>query len=220
MRNCHALSRLFPEIDALYGIPQTAQYHPEIDTGVHVMLALQKSAELGYDNETRFAVLMHDLGKATTPKSVLPSHHGHELRSKKMVLSFCQRWRVPTAHRDLAAITAEVHTHVHRAFELKPSTLLKLFQKTDAFRKPERFRKMLNACIADVRGRTGFENREYPQADFLQHLALKLRDVSIADLRDQGLHGKALGDALNRKRLTVIEQEKQSAADSYVARNI
>lgn len=213
LRDCNVLSLLFPEIDALFGVPQTAKYHPEIDTGVHLMLALQKSAELGYDNETRFAVLMHDLGKATTPQLILPGHRGHELRSQKLAQVFCKRWRVPKAHCELAAITAEFHTQVHRAFDLKPSTLLKLFSRTDAFRKPERFRKMLNACIADVRGRTGFENREYPQADFLEQLAQKLRDIDVASLQAQGFTGESLGDALRRERLAAIKREKRLAAD-------
>ena len=215
LRRCGVLARLFPEIDALFGVPQTARYHPEIDTGVHLMMALQQSAKLGYDNETRFAVLMHDLGKATTPKLILPGHRGHESRSRKLAQVFCKRWRVPRAHSELAAITAEFHTHVHRAFDLKPTTLLKLFSQTDAFRKPERFRQMLNACIADVRGRSGFENREYPQADYLDQLAQKLREIDTVGLRQQGLSGKALGDALRRERLAVITREKSLAAEQH-----
>ena len=215
LRECGVLALLFPEIEALYGVPQTARYHPEIDTGVHVMMALQKSAELGYDNETRFAVLMHDLGKATTPEPSLPGHPGHELRSKKLASSFCKRWKVPRAHSELASITAEFHTHVHRAFDLKAKTLLKLFSQTDAFRKPQRFRKMLDACIADVRGRTGFENREYPQADFLDELARKLREINVGELQKQGLSGKELGEALRRERLALIKREKSLAAEQY-----
>lgn len=212
LRSCEVLGQLFPEIEALYGVPQTAKYHPEIDTGVHVMMALQKSAELGFDNETRFAVLMHDLGKASTPASLLPSHHGHEARGKKLVKAFCKRWRVPRAHRELALITTDFHTLVHRALELKPATLLKLLTQADSFRKPARFRKMLDACIADVRGRTGFENRAYPQADFLASLAHKLRSADVADLQREGLSGKALGQAIRQQRLKLIEQEKALAS--------
>ena len=170
LRECEVLVLLFPEIDALYGVPQTESYHPEIDTGIHVMMALQKSDELGHDNETRFAVLMHDLGKATTPAAILPSHHGHEARGKQLVKAFCKRWRVPRAHIELALITTELHTLVHRALELKPSTLLKLFIRADSMRKPERFQKMLDACLADLRGRKGFADEAYPQADFLARL--------------------------------------------------
>lgn len=208
LRLCDLLEILFPEIDALYGVPQTAQYHPEVDTGVHVMMALQKSAELGLDNETRFAVLMHDLGKATTPAKFLPSHHGHEKRGVKPVKDFCARWRVPKSHTELALITTEYHTHVHRALELKPSTLLKLFASTDMFRKPDRFRKMILACLADIRGRTNFENINYPQADFLNQLSDKLRNADLSEIKSRGLQGKAFGEAIQDFRLEVIRQSK------------
>jgi tRNA nucleotidyltransferase (CCA-adding enzyme) len=211
LRDCDVLWRLFPEIDALFGVPQTAKYHPEIDTGVHVMMALQQSAALGHDNETRFAVLMHDLGKASTPEDVLPSHHGHESRGVKPVSAFCERWRVPRAHTELALITTEFHLLAHRSFELKPETLLKLLTRTDAMRKPERFKKMLEACRADLRGRTGSENKAYPQADFLLGLASKLRNLDIGELQQQGLSGKAMGEAIRDARLRLIRREKQSA---------
>jgi tRNA nucleotidyltransferase (CCA-adding enzyme) len=195
LRDCEVLAPLFPEIDALFGVPQNAKYHPEIDTGVHLMMALQASAALGHDNETRFAVLMHDLGKATTPTSVLPSHHGHEARGKKPVKAFCKRWRVPRAHTELALITTEFHLLAHRAMELKASTLLKLFTRADSLRKPERFKKMLDACRADIRGREGSEEDPYPQADYLARLAAKLRDLDIT-------------------RLHLIEQEKTLAQNN------
>jgi len=213
LRDCAVLALLFPEIDALYGVPQTAKYHPEIDTGVHVMMALQTSATLGHDNETRFAVLMHDLGKATTPAAVLPAHHGHEVRGKKLVKAFCKRWRVPRAHTELALITTEFHTHVHRALDLKPSTLLKLFVKADSMRKPERFQKMLDACLADVRGRKNFADAAYPQADFLAQLALKLRRLDLTEIQQQGLTGKAMGQAIQTARLGLIKQEKALALE-------
>ena len=208
LRECDVLVLLFPEIDALYGVPQTAKYHPEIDTGVHVMMALQKSAALGYDNVTRFAVLMHDLGKATTPSDVLPAHHGHEARGKKLVAAFCKRWRVPKAHTELALITTEFHTLVHRALELKPTTLLKLLMRADCLRKPDRFQKMLNACLADVRGRKNFADAAYPQADFLAQLAAKLRELDLTAIQEQGLSGKAMGRAIESARLDLIRQEK------------
>ena len=211
LRECKVLVLLFPEIDALYGVPQTAKYHPEIDTGIHVMMALQKSAALGHDNETRFAVLMHDLGKATTPVAILPSHHGHEARGKKLVKAFCKRWRVPRTHTELALITTEFHTLVHRALELKPSTLLKLFIRADSMRKPERFQKMLDACLADVRGRKDFQNEAYPQADFLAQLAIKLRQLDLTEIQQQGLTGKAIGQAIQTARLGLIRQEKALA---------
>ena len=208
LRQCDALEKLFPEIEALFGVPQNPRYHPEIDTGVHVMMALQVSAGLEQDNETRFAVLMHDLGKATTPADILPSHHGHEARGKKPVKAFCKRWRVPRAHTELALITTEFHLLVHRAFELKSSTLLKLFTRADSFRKPDRFNKMLQACLADVRGRTGSEKDPYTQADFVAQLAQKLNLMDSSEIQQQGLTGKAIGQEIRKQQLVLIEQEK------------
>ncbi len=215
LRDCDVLQRLFPEIEALFGVPQNAKYHPEIDTGVHVMMALQASAALGHDNETRFAVLMHDLGKATTPVTVLPSHHGHEARGDKPVKAFCKRWRVPKAHTQLALITTELHLQAHRSMELKASTLLKLLTRADALRKPERFQKMLDACRADIRGRKGGENDTYPQAEFLAGLADKLRKLDTAEIQQQGLSGKAMGQAINDARLHLIKQEQALARISH-----
>lgn len=213
LRECRVLDRLFPEIDALFGVPQTAKYHPEIDTGVHLMMALGKSAELGFDNETRFAVLMHDLGKATTAADILPSHHGHEKRGAALVRNFCKRWRIPKAHTELALITTEYHTLVHRAFDLRPATLLELLTRADCLRKPERFRKMLDACLADLRGRKGFDNAAYPQAGFLERLGERLRAMDIDVIQRQELDGKALGEAIRRARLQLIEREKASAQE-------
>ena len=212
LRDCQVLELLFPEIDALFGVPQTARYHPEIDTGVHLMMALQKSAELELDNETRFAVLMHDLGKATTPEEILPGHRGHEQAGIKLVKSFCRRWRIPKAHTDLALITTEYHTHVHRALELKDSTLLKLFTRTDIFRKPQRFTKMTQACLADIRGRTNFESAEYPQAQFLTRLGKILCDADLSELKQSGLEGSKLGEAIYDLRLKIIRLNREVLA--------
>ena len=214
LRECSVLSILFPEIDALYGVPQTAKYHPEIDTGVHVMMALQKSAELGFDNETRFAVLMHDLGKATTPADILPSHHGHEQRGRKLVKQFCRRWKAPKAHTELALITTEFHTHIHRALELKPTTILDLFRKVDVFRKPARFKKMLDACLADIRGRTGFENLDYGQAEYLDAIAQKLSKADISEIKQRGLQGKAIAEAIRKLHLDIIKSAKASLPET------
>jgi tRNA nucleotidyltransferase (CCA-adding enzyme) len=210
LRDCGVLARLFPEIDDLFGVPQTAKYHPEIDTGVHVMMALQESAALGHDNETRFAVLMHDLGKASTPAAVLPSHHGHEARGKKPVTAFCKRWRVPRAHTELALITTELHLLAHRCHELKASTLLKLLTRADSLRKPERFVKMLEACRADIRGRSGREDDSYPQAAFLTALSIKLAEMDISEIRQRELSGPAMGVAIREARVQLIEREKGS----------
>ena len=208
LRQCSVLQILFPEIDNLFGVPQTEKYHPEVDTGIHIMMCLQKSAELEHDNETRFAVLMHDLGKATTPVTVLPSHHGHEQRGVKLVKAFCQRWKVPKAHTELALITTEFHTHVHRALELKATTILKLFASVDIYRKQDRFRKMLNACLADVRGRTNFENVAYPQAEYLEGLADRLINADLSEIKKRGLTGKDFGEAITALRLKIINANK------------
>jgi tRNA nucleotidyltransferase (CCA-adding enzyme) len=210
LRDCDVLGILFPPIDALFGVPQTAKYHPEVDTGVHLMMALQKSAELELDNETRFAVLMHDLGKATTAQHILPSHHGHELAGVELVKAFCRRWRVPKAHTQLALITTEYHTLVHRALELKDTTLLKLFTGADIFRKPQRFVKMTQACLADLRGRKNFESAPYPQAEFLTRLAKILCDADLSSILQKGLEGKDLGEAIYRFRLGLIKQNSKA----------
>ena len=208
LRKCSVLQILFPEIDNLFGVPQTEKYHPEIDTGMHVMMCLQKSAELGHDNETRLAVLMHDLGKATTPANVLPSHHGHEQRGVKLVKAFCKRWKIPKAHTELALITTEFHTHVHRALELKATTILKLFTSVDIYRKHARFNKMLNACLADARGRTNFENVAYPQAAYLERLGNLLIHANLSEIKQRGLQGKDFGDAVRDYRLQIIQANK------------
>lgn len=210
LRDCGVLVSLFPEIDALFGVPQTAKYHPEIDTGTHVMMALQASAALQHDNETRFAVLMHDLGKAMTPADVLPSHHGHEARGKNPVKSFCKRWRVPRAHSELALITTELHLLAHRCRELKASTLLQLFTRADSMRKPARFGKMLDACRADIRGRAGYQDSAYPQATYLAELNSALINMDISAIRQRGLTGTAMGQAIRAARLQLIERAKKN----------
>ena len=168
LRSCGALRVVFPEVDALFGVPQPAKWHPEIDTGLHTMLVVSEAAKLSKDVETRYAALVHDLGKGTTRLSDLPSHPGHEQRGKKLIMQISERFPVPRACRDLGLLVAEYHTHCHRAFELRDDTIVKLFEKTDAFRRPGRFEQFLVACEADARGRTGFEKRDYLQAGHLR----------------------------------------------------
>ena len=210
LRDCQVLNLLFPEIDNLFGVPQTAKYHPEVDTGIHLMLCLKKAAELDFDNEVRFAVLTHDLGKANTPQDILPSHHGHERRGIKLTQAFCKKWRVPKNSTDLAVMTCEYHTHIHRMYELKPPTILKLFSQTDIYRRPERFIKMTQACVADARGRTGFENDPYPQADYACRLAKQINDLDLSSVIKSGVQGSELGQAIHQYRLehlkTLIEK--------------
>ena len=168
LRECGALKVLFPEVNSLFGVPQPEKWHPEIDTGVHTLMVLDQAESLSKDLAVRFAALTHDLGKGTTPKDKLPSHRGHEIRGCKLIRKMSERLPVPKAARDLAQIVAEYHTHCHRALELRDKTIVKLLEKTDAFRRPERFEHFLLTCESDARGRKGLENRKYPQADFLR----------------------------------------------------
>lgn len=167
LRECGALKVVYPEIDALFGVPQPAEWHPEIDTGLHTLMAVDQAVLLGADAKGRFAVLVHDLGKATTPRAEWPGHRGHEERSIALIEALASRLRVPNEYRELALIVARYHGIVHRAFELRPSTILEFMERADAFRRPERFAQALLACEADARGRTGLEARPYPQRPYL-----------------------------------------------------
>jgi len=171
LRDCDALSRIMPELDRLFGIPQPEKWHPEIDTGLHTMMCLDQIARLTDDRAARFALICHDFGKAETPEAQLPSHPGHEDISAALAETFCERLRVPRDYRDLAVLVARYHTHVHRALELNERTLATTLGAVDVARKPERFEHFLLACEADARGRLGLENRQYPQADYLRGAA-------------------------------------------------
>jgi tRNA nucleotidyltransferase (CCA-adding enzyme) len=207
LRDCGALAAVFPEIDALFGVPQPPKWHPEVDTGVHMLLCMRAAARLGLDTETRFAVLMHDLGKGTTPREYWPAHHGHEERSVKLVRRVCERLRVPTGFRELAEIVARHHGLCHRAAELRPATVLKLIEATDGMRRPERFEKFLLACEADLKGRTGLEYAPYPQAALLKRALAAAIAVSPRPLVEQGLEGAEL-----RERLRALQTEAIAAA--------
>lgn len=210
LRECAALAVLFAEIEALFGVPQPAKWHPEIDSGLHTMMVLQQAAMLSEDVDVRFAALVHDLGKATTPKNELPSHKGHELRSAKLVRSLAKRLPVPNACRDLGCLVAEFHAHCHRAFELRPETILKVLDRTDAFRRAERFEKFLLACEADSRGRTGLENKAYPQADYFRAAFAAAMKVKIDDLTNAGLSGAEIGKEIKSRRVQAISRFKRS----------
>ena len=212
LRACHALTRLFPEIDALFGVPQTAVHHPEIDTGIHTLMSLQQAVKLSPSSCVRFATLLHDLGKATTPPEEWPRHIAHEDRSLPLVKVLCERIAAPKEYKDLALMVAQWHTHCHRALELKPATLLKVLQSNDAFRRPERFEQFLLCCEADARGRTGFENRDYPQAHFFRAALAAAQAVNIAAIQQAGFSGKAFGDEVNRQRLQNLFQLKRDAS--------
>lgn len=165
LRECGALARLMPEVDALFGVPQRASFHPEVDTGVHVMMVVDMAARLRLSLPARFAALTHDLGKALTPAEALPRHTGHEAASVRLLKPLCARLRVPGECRELAVLVAQYHGNIHRAEELRPATMVSVMERCDALRRPERFNDLLGACEADYRGRLGFEERAYPQAD-------------------------------------------------------
>jgi len=161
LRDCGALARLLPEVDKLFGVPQRADYHPEVDTGIHTLMVVDQSARRGFVLPVRFSALTHDLGKAETPADILPRHLGHEERSVRLTEQLCARLRVPNDCRDLALIMARYHGNVHRAGDLKASTIVTLFEKTDALRRPERFRQLLETCLCDYTGRLGWEEKAY-----------------------------------------------------------
>lgn len=170
LRDCGALRRILPEIDALFGVPQTAKYHPEIDSGVHTLMVVEQAARLTDDTIVRFAALLHDLGKAVTPQEILPSHRGHEKAGLPIINSLCERLRVPKKYQSLALAVAEYHLHMHKMFELRPTTILTMLEKTRSLGDTARAEQIAKCCIADARGRTGFENREYSQASqFLKY---------------------------------------------------
>lgn len=208
LRQCGALRRLYPEIDSLFGVPQPPKWHPEIDCGIHTMMVLDQAAKLSPDGDMRFAALVHDLGKATTDKKLLPSHYGHEQRSVKLIKKLAGRLPVPNAYRDLALLVAEFHGHSHRAHELKAATLLRVLKRTDALRRPERFEKFIIACEADARGRTGMEENPYPQADYLRGALQAIVEISAQDFEDDDLSGPELGQAIDDARLHALESYK------------
>lgn len=209
LRDIACLDHLIPELDALFGVPQTATYHPEIDTGVHVLMVLDQAKRLSSDPEVWYAALMHDLGKALTPESILPSHHGHEKTGLKPLKAVNRALKVPKHFADLALLCCEFHTHVHRAAELRPETVLKVLQRCDAFRRPERFMQLLLCCEADARGRTNFEESPYPQRARFESYMKAARSVNVSDLLEKGLKGAELGDAINQERSLAIKAVKQ-----------
>jgi len=206
LRSCNALKILFPEIDALFGIPQNKKYHPEIDVGRHTLMALNQSVQLSSDPIVRFSVLVHDLGKATTPKEQLPNHDGHETRGINIIDSFCERYKIPNKYHDLAACVSEFHIDCHQIQEMEPKEILERLEKLDAFRRPERFKKFLIACESDSRGRAGFEEKEFPQAKYFLNALEISRGVNVDLLANKSLKGKELGEALRKERIKILEE--------------
>ncbi len=206
LRDCNALQRLLPELDKLFGIPQPPQHHPEVDTGIHSLMTLEQATKLSDNPVVRFAALMHDIGKGLTPVEMLPGHHGHEESGAQLFNSVAKRLRMPDQYKRLASQVIRYHTHCHRAFELKASTLVDTLQALDALRNNnENLELFLFACMADARGRTGFENREYQQADLFRTAQKAALQVNAQPFIEQGLTGSAIGDALRRKRIEVVK---------------
>ncbi|MDF2177459.1 multifunctional CCA addition/repair protein [Aliiglaciecola sp. CAU 1673] len=208
LRAVGALKDWFGELDALWGVPNPAKWHPEIDTGVHTMMVLSQAVSLSDSLAVRYAALVHDLGKAMTPPEHWPSHRGHETLGLKAIEVISDRLKVPNDCRDLALLTGEFHTHLHRAFELRPETVLKVLNRCDAWRKPERFEQMLIACEADARGRLHFETAPYPQADYFRDAFAAAQRVQAQPFVEQGIKGKDIRSAMDKARLKAIAEMK------------
>ena len=209
LRDCGALARLLPELDRLWGVPQPIQWHPEIDTGVHVMLVLDMAARLSSDLEVRFAALCHDLGKGTTPPDILPSHKGHEGRGAALVDVLCDRFKIPNRCRELARITARDHGLVHKVDELRAGTILDLLEGADAIRRPARFQQMLIACEADYRGRTGYAERPYPQGERLRRLLEVVAGVDVGTIALAAREPRLIPERIRAARIGAIKAERR-----------
>lgn len=209
LKEANALEVIIPEIAQLFGVPQPEKWHPEIDTGIHTLMVTQQAAKLTEDVSTRFASQVHDLGKALTPKSEWPSHKMHCHSGLAVIKKLCTRLTIPNDYRDLALLVCQHHSNIHRALELKPSTVLKLFNQVDAWRKPQRFEQILLCCQADHQGRAGLEDSPYPQRDLLLKYYKKANALNVQSIIAQGFQGKAIRDELDRQRIEVISQLKQ-----------
>jgi tRNA nucleotidyltransferase (CCA-adding enzyme) len=203
---CGALARILPELDALWGVPQRADYHPEIDTGAHVLLVMDAAAAAALSLPGRFAALVHDLGKAKTPASVLPQHIGHETATVPLVEALCQRLRVPAECRDLALLAAQHHTNIHRGDELRPETALKLLERCDAFRRPQRFEELLGVCAADHRGRLGRTTESYRQGENWRQMAGRARAVDSAAIAAACGDPAQIAQHIHAARLAAIRE--------------
>jgi tRNA nucleotidyltransferase (CCA-adding enzyme) len=209
LRNCGALARIFPELERLFGVPQPKHHHPEEDTGLHTMLVLEQAAKLSPDTRVRFAALVHDLGKGTTPQEEWPKHIAHEHRGVELVEQLCERLRVPRDYRDLAVIVTQHHGVYHRAEELRPGTLLEVLERVDAFRRPERLELYLLACEADSRGRPGFEEQHFAQPGIFRTAYHAASGVNPREVVERGFSGKQVGEELHRLRVEAIKDALQ-----------
>jgi tRNA nucleotidyltransferase (CCA-adding enzyme) len=205
LRECGALKKILPEVEALFGVPQPAHYHPEIDCGIHTLLVVDEAAKEGHVLEVRFAALTHDLGKATTPEDTLPRHIGHEMRSVDLLKVMSERLRVPVDCRDLGLLVARYHGNVHRARELRADTIVKLFDSCDLWRKPQRFAQILQACECDAHGRTGHEHDAYPQSAYLQECAKAAQAVNAGDIARACPDRNLIADKVREARIVAVE---------------
>lgn len=208
LREIGALAVVFPDIDCLFGIPAPKRWHPEIDTGIHTLMVLEQAALLSPDIGIRLAALLHDLGKAKTPPEKWPSHHGHGQLGLPVIKAFCQRYKIPNEYRDLAMMVSEQHTNIHNAMQLKPATIVKIFDKTDAWRKPERFKKLLVACTADVRGRLGFSSHPYPEANYMTAMLEQALSIAVKPIVEAGYCGANIKQELTRQRINALARLK------------
>ncbi|WP_342807049.1 multifunctional CCA addition/repair protein [Alteromonas sp. M12] len=210
LRACGALKVWFSELDVLWGIPNPVQWHPEVDTGIHTMMVIQQAAKLSDNLAIRYAALVHDLGKGLTDPAQWPSHREHEELGVAPIRALSERLKVPNECKELAIMTSEYHTHIHRALELRPATILKVLNHCDAWRKPERFNNLLTTCIADAKGRTGLENRDYPQAEFIWNAYQAAMKVEVKSIIEAGATGKNIKLRLDEKRINAIREFKQA----------
>lgn len=205
LRSCGALARILPELDALWGVPQAAEHHPEIDTGVHVMMVIDYAAKRNLDLPIRCAALLHDLGKGGTPEDAWPKHHGHEVRSADLVDQVCRRLKIPNDCRDLAVMTAREHGNVGRAFEMRANTIVSMLERCDAFRKPQRFIDMLRACECDHRGRAGFEESPFPHAAFFESALSAAQGVNAGEVaRHHADQPQRIPEAVHAARVAAV----------------
>jgi tRNA nucleotidyltransferase (CCA-adding enzyme) len=209
LRDANALPVIFPELHALFGVPQPERWHPEIDTGVHTLMVLEQAAKLSDDPVVRFAALTHDLGKGTTPPNEWPRHVAHEQRGVALVEGLCDRLRIPNAYRELAVLVSRYHLDAHRVTELRDSTLLDLLERLDAFRRAARFEQWVLACEADARGRKGLENREYPQANYLRRAREAAAKATLDAAEREGLEGQMIAEKLRQARLAALASQRR-----------
>nr|MBX2849121.1 multifunctional CCA addition/repair protein [Acidiferrobacterales bacterium] len=213
LRDCGALQRIMPEVDALFGVPQTAKYHPEIDTGIHTMMVIEQAAKLTDDTMVRFAALTHDLGKGVTPQDILPSHRGHEIAGLPLIKDFCARLKVPKKYQSLALAVGEYHLHMHKMFELKAQTVIKMLENTRSLMDDERAKQIAQACIADAKGRTGLEDRDYPQAELFIQFQQAAKSVDAGAIAANYNDGEKIQRAIRVERLNAIKSVQKSISE-------